>query len=295
MSVNRRGFLKGTALAGAGLMAAGAAGQAQGQERKAVLNLSSQEGRIPGDSLEQKLQRMAEWGFDGIEFGGGGLADRVESIKKALAGTDLKASAICAGYSGVPISENEATRREFVESSKPLLDAAGAISSTGMIVVPAFNGQTKLGNQEARPILIDILREVGANAEKAGTRVLLEPLNRGEAFFLRQLADAAAICRDVDHPAVCMMGDFYHMHIEETSDMGAFISAGKYLHHVHLATRSPNRALPGQDNDDYRDGFRGLKMIGYQDYCSLECGCKGDPMVEVPKSAEYLRRQWEEA
>jgi sugar phosphate isomerase/epimerase len=74
--------------------------------------------------------------------------------------------------------------------------------------------------------------------------VLLEPLNRTEAFFLRQLADAASICRDAGHPGVAMMGDFYHMHREETSDLGAFISAGSYLHHVHLASRT--RKLPGQ-------------------------------------------------
>ena len=32
------------------------------------------------------------------------------------------------------------------------------------------------------------------------------------------------------------MGDFYHMFIEETSDLGAFISGGSRVHHVHLAS-----------------------------------------------------------
>ena len=83
------------------------------------------------------------------------------------------------------------------------------------------------------------------------------------------------------------------MNIEETSDMGAFISAGKYLHHVHLA--SGKRNLPGQDARSFVDGFRGLTMIGFTDYCSFECGCKGDPEVEIPKSFALLRQQWEEA
>ncbi|NQT88054.1 sugar phosphate isomerase/epimerase, partial [bacterium] len=38
-----------------------------------------------------------------------------------------------------------------------------------------------------------------------------------------------------------------------------------------------------------------LKLIGYQDYCSFECGCKGDKMVEIPKACDFLRKQWEEA
>jgi len=89
------------------------------------------------------------------------------------------------------------------------------------------------------------------------------------------------------------MGDFYHMYKEETSDMGAFVSAGDRLHHIHLASRT--RKMPGQDERSFVDGFRGLKLIGYQDYCSFECGCKGDKMVEIPKACDFLRKQWEEA
>ncbi|MBA7655875.1 hypothetical protein ES703_63785 [subsurface metagenome] len=89
------------------------------------------------------------------------------------------------------------------------------------------------------------------------------------------------------------MGDFYHMCIEETSDCGAFLSAAKYLHHIHLASRT--RKLPGQDERSFVGGFRGLKMIGYQDYCSLECGVRGKADVEIPKSFRFLEKQWAEA
>ena len=42
-------------------------------------------------------------------------------------------------------------------------------------------------------------------------------------------------------------------------------------------------------------GFRGLKKIGYQDYCSLECQVEGDPMVEIPKSFAFLKSEWKKA
>jgi sugar phosphate isomerase/epimerase len=134
---------------------------------------------------------------------------------------------------------------------------------------------------------------LGEYAVKVGSRVLFEPLNRNEAFFLRQLADAAAICRDCNSPGIQMMGDFFHMGIEETSDLGAFISAGQYVHHVHLASRARN--LPGQDDRSFLDGFKGLKYIGFQDFCSLECGVQGDRKVEIPKAVAVLRDQWEKA
>jgi sugar phosphate isomerase/epimerase len=43
------------------------------------------------------------------------------------------------------------------------------------------------------------------------------------------------------------------------------------------------------------EGFRGLKMIGYQDYCSLECGVRGKAEQEIPKSFRFLEAQWREA
>jgi sugar phosphate isomerase/epimerase len=180
-----------------------------------------------------------------------------------------------------------------MERLKVALSAAGELGSTGVIYVPAFNGQTKLGNQEIRKILVDKLPELGEHAQKAGTKLILEPLNRNEAYFLRQVADAASITRDCKSPGIAVMGDFYHMFIEETSDLGAFISGGSYVHHVHLASRI--RVLPGQDERQFVEGFRGLKAIGYKYYCSFECGVQGNPEVEIPKSMAFLREQWAKA
>ncbi len=294
MAIDRRGFIVGSSLAGAGL-AAGLRSSAAAQEEtpQAELRLSSQEGIIPGDSLEAKVAKMAEWGFAGIEFGGGGLSGRVDEIKRALGGTPIEVSAICGGHESCLLADEEADRRRAVESMKEILTAAGELGSTGLIVVPAFHGQSSLRHQEARQILVDLLPEVGDHAHQCGNRVLLEPLNRGECFFLRQLADAASICRDVNNLGVGMMGDFYHMAIEETSDLGAILSAGQYLHHIHLASRQRN--LPGQDERSFVDGFRGLQMIGYRDYCSFECGVVGDREVEIPKSLAFLREQWAQA
>jgi len=297
--VSRRSVLRIATGAGVGLAAGITAADAQrddqgaGEGGVAELKLASQEGRIPGEGLEERLGRMTEWGMTGIEFGGGGLLDRVTSIRDAIKGSGIGVAAICAGYQGCIISDDEKVRQQAVDSIRALLVAVGELGSTGLIVVPAFHNQTKLSNQEARPILVDLLKDIGEHAVAQKARVLLEPLNRGECYFLRQVADAAAICRDVDSPGVALMGDFYHMNIEETSDLGAFISGGDYVHHVHLA--SGRRVLPGQDERSFIDGFRGLKLVGYRDYCSFECGCDGDPMVEIPKSLDFLRRQWEEA
>ena len=290
--MSRRELLMLGGLTGAALTV-GTSSEAQPKGQKAVLKISSQEGIVPANDLPERLAKMEKWGIDGLEVGGGGLAGRVAEIKAALANTKIKVSAICAGFQGALISSDESEREKCRKSAMEILTAAGELGSTGLIFVPAFNGQNPLPFVEGRKVLIDQLPELAEHAVKCGTRLLMEPLNRNEAWFLRMLADAASICRDVNHPGACMMGDFYHMCIEETSDMGAFLSAGKYLHHVHLASRT--RKLPGQDDRDFTDGFRGLKMIGYRDYCSFECGVIGDRDVEIPKSVKFLREQWKKA
>jgi sugar phosphate isomerase/epimerase len=297
MKVNRREFL--TVSAATGVIGASAlstrAFTVPDPPQVARLRLSCQEGVAPGKTLAEKLDFLEANGFEGFEPGGGGLANRVEELQKALQGRKIRISAICAGFKGVIISEQEEVRRTAMESMKEILTAAGALGSTGMIMVPAFHNQTKLGHQESRELLLKLLPELGDHAHKAGTRVLLEPLNRRECHFLRQVADGAAICRDVNNPGIGVMGDFWHMTWEETSDMAAFIAAGKYLHHVHLASRK-ERKTPGEDEgDNYVDGFRGLKVIGYQDFVSLECGCKGDRAKAIPAAAKLLREQWQMA
>jgi len=293
MKMSRRALLVTCTLGGTALSMGLQAENSKSKTPKAVLRISSQEGIIPGRDLPERLAKMEKWGIEGLEVGGGGLANRVKEIQTALRNSSVKISAICAGFRGALASDQESEREAARTSMKEILEAAGELGAVGLIFVPAFNGQTKLNHVEARKVLLDQLPELAEYAVKCGTRLLMEPLNRGEAWFLRQLADAAQICREVNHPGACVMGDFYHMYKEEPSDMGAFISAGKYLHHVHLA--SIKRNLPGQDERDFTDGFKGLKMIGYQDFCSFECGCIGDREVEIPKSVKFLKSQWEKA
>jgi len=295
MNFNRRNFLAGSAAAAATLATTTTASIAHASKPKmdGVLKLSSQLAVIPGKKLEEKITKMEKWGFDAVELPGD-IVGKEKTFKDAIKDTKLKFSAVCFGsMNGDLVSEDKAKRGPAAEKLKQVLASAGELGTTGVIYVPAFNGQTKLTNQEIRAILLDTLPAIGEHAVKVGSRLLLEPLNRKEAYFLRQVADGASICRDSGSPGICMMGDFYHMFIEETSDLGAFLSAGPLLHHVHLASRI--RVLPGQDERQFVDGFLGLKWIGYQDYCSFECGVKGDRDVEIPKSIAFLRDQWAKA
>lgn len=298
--MKRRDFLSLSAIGGAGLLAAKCTGvSTSGEEGKkessAVLKLSSQEGVAPGETLTEKLDFLEEHGYIGLEVSGRNLENRVEEIQQALQGRTIKVSAIVAGFEGYLIAQDPAIRDQAMNSMKIILEAAGALGSTGLIMVPAFNNQPSLPHQESREMLVGQLKELGEFARQHGTYILLEPLNRRETYFLRQLADAAAIARDAESEGVGVMGDFWHMTWEETSDMGAIISAGKYLQHMHIASRQ-RRRMPGEDpGDNYIEGMKALKYLDYQKYISLECGSEGDRRVTIPAAAKLIREQWDMA
>jgi len=301
---DRRSFLSsiaaGSALAGlsgAALLSQVACKQAPPALESAIpsveLKLCLQEGVAPGETITEKLDFMEANGVVGLEIWGGGLEKRIAEITGALKNRNIQVGAICAGFSGWLIAQEEKNRTECMETSKVILQAAGALGSYGMILVPGFNAQQpSLPAVEARAILVDYLKELGEYAVQQKTTVILEPLNREEAWFLRQVGDAASICRDVNHPGITCMGDFWHMTREETSDMGAFISGGKYLNHVHIASRK-TRNTPGEDEgDNYVEGFKGLKMLNYQHHVSFECGTRGDKKVVIPAALKMLNEQW---
>lgn len=307
MTIDRRHFIK-SSLAGAAVIGLGNSLGASTREMpasappafpiKAELNLSFQEGTAPGANLNEKFDFMEKHGVVGFEPHGKGIKGRMDEFKNALRGRNIKVSAVCAGFEGFILSTDPAVRKRCRDTMDELIIAAGELGSTGVIIVPAFNRQVPVmpHTQETRDFLCEQFNEMGNFAQKNGTTVILEPLNRKEAFYLRQLADAASICRDINNPGVRCLGDFWHMTWEETCDMAAFVAAGKYLQHVHMASRK-RRSMPGEDGeaDNYVNGFRGLKMIGYNKYVSFECGCQGDRQTVVPAALELLRKQWEEA
>ena len=296
MTMNRRDFVLASAALGAGLSTSATftkAAEVADDKKDVCLKLSSQISLIPGKSIGEKLDRMLGWGFEAVELHRDVLT-KADEYASAVEKAGIPVSAICWGsMEGDMVSEDVSKRGPARELLKKVCTIAGQLKVTdGVIYVPAFNGQTKLTCPEIRKLLVETLPEIGEHALTAGSRIVMEPLNRKEAYFLRQVADGASIARDCKTDGICVMGDFYHMFYEETSDMGAFISGGNRLHHVHLASRSKSRTLPGIDGTSYVDGFKGLKMIGYQNYCSLECNVKGDAMIEIPKSVKYLQDQW---
>lgn len=260
------------------------------------MKLACQENLVPGNSLQERMERLAEWGYEAIELWGGGLKERLAEVQSALQQTAFKVSTLCAGYRGCLLDAYPQERTLAMQDLRDLLFMAGDLGAVGVITVPIFGGSRL---PDLRPIaspeqietdlLCALLEDLASTAEKASTRILLEPLNRYETHFLNRLEQAVAICERVGHPHIKIMADLFHMSIEEANMAEAIRSAGDYIAHVHLA--DSNRLLPGQGHTDFRAPFEALKAIGFTGYIALECGIAGDPAVELPKCAQFLKER----
>ena len=309
--MKRRDFLVGSAMAGVSTVCGAKRAAAEEQttrgsempklsppEKPAELHLCLQYGAIPGGAMKEKLDFLEANAFDEVETPGGKwLLDNADALAKELQGRKLSVAAVCAGYSGDFASGDPAQRQLAVDSSIPLLEKAGMLKSPGLIVCPARNS-VGMSFPDLRKDLVEVTGRKLAEVGKANsTSIILEPLQRAETMFLRQVADGAAIAKDIG-PGCTVMGDFWHMSKEETSFMGAFISAGKCLSHVHIASLK-SRQVPGVDGaaDNYVDGFKGLKLIGYRGAVSLEGGFpkNADKKQLLLNMASLIREQWAQA
>ncbi|MBI1924502.1 sugar phosphate isomerase/epimerase [Candidatus Poribacteria bacterium] len=259
------------------------------------MKLASQEGLVSGKELSQKLDNLAEYGYQGIEFWGGGLEKRQDEIIRATENHPVKPSTICAGYSGCLLDGARSERDKAVEGIRTLLKVAANIGAVGLIMVPIFGAPRindlspyKTARQLEVELLVELLKDLGQYASEVGSLILVEPLNRYETHFIKTLNDGVDICKQVNSSNVAIMADFFHTSIEERNIAESIEAAGSYIKHVHLADST--RQLPGYGHTDFKSGFEALRKVGYQNYMALECGVPGPSEVELPKSAQYMKR-----
>lgn len=261
------------------------------------MKLSCQEGLAPGTTFAEKLANLAQYGFVGVELSGGSLNDPqgFAERKAALADSPVKASSICGGYPAELIHADKLRRMACLDAMRRHLDYAAELGAVGPITVPIFNQNERVPDlspwhtraEVERELLLAMLRELVPYAEQRGVTVLLEPLNRYEANCLPQQKDGAGIVRELNSPAVRLMSDVFHMHLEEPNLPAAIRECGDAIGHVHLADST--RLEPGSGSIDFRSVFTALKEIGFTGYMAFECGLTGAAGEVLPRSVAYLR------
>lgn len=111
-------------------------------------------------------------------------------------------------------------------------------------------------------------RIAGDIAQRQGMQIALEPLNHTEANLMHTVKEGVENMKAIDHPAVGVLADLYHMCLENEPLHHLFL-AGDRLLHVHVC--DAGRATPGTRTYDLWGFHTYLNAMGFNGAVSMEC------------------------
>jgi D-psicose/D-tagatose/L-ribulose 3-epimerase len=187
-------------------------------------------------------------------------------------------------------SEDETSHRAGIDYLKYTADCAAGLGAsivggplTGNPLVFAGRPPQPVSEEERlarKARCVAGLKEAGDHAAGAGIVLAVEPLNRFESDVLCTTQQALELLDAVDHPAIKLMLDTFHMHMEEASISEAIRLAGVRL--VHFQANENHRGFPGTGSTDWIEVFRALHDIRYTGPISLEPFRRNDDRFGVP-------------
>lgn len=262
------------------------------------MKLACQEQHIPGRTLVEKWDFCRRHGFTGIELRGAdrfGFRERLPELRAARRAGVVMPS-VCPATDHFIGDFDPERRRDAIAQMTSLLSVMAEIGGQGAMTpaswgmfsrrLPPFTPPRP--PEEDHRILVEGLAALGEHAEREGVVVWLEPLNRYEDHMVNRLDQAAALSRATGSDAVQVVGDLYHMNIEESDPAAAIREAAGVLSHVQIG--DSNRLQPGAGHLDFPAVLTALRDIGYRGYLAMECRIDGDPRAVLPQVAAFMQR-----
>ena len=244
-------------------------------------------------TLAEKLEKAARMGAAGVELITTEPASlNVASLQEQLNRNGLQTAAVASGgmafAAKLTLLNPDPLTAALARLRLDELIALAAALHAPVVTVGSFRGRAVSGKAGALAELAQILRRAGDLAAESGVSIALEPLNRFEGDLLNNVAEGLAFLKELNHPAVGLLLDTFHVNIEESSWSEPFcraIQAGKLLH-VHLGDN--NRLPPGQGLIDFGAILSTLNECGYTGWLSAELLGKPDPDTAGQQTIEYM-------
>ena len=116
----------------------------------------------------------------------------------------------------------------------------------------------------------EYLHMAGDIARRNNLVIGIEPLRKQESNIINSAGEALKLVREVNHPNIKMIVDYYHLR-QENEDPDIVRQAQKEIVHLHFANPM-GRRWPHNASEDavYQRFFSLVKQIGYQGGLSIE-------------------------
>lgn len=226
-----------------------------------------------GESFAAGAARLAKLGFDAVEVPGDpGLFDG-KMVTSVLVDAGLKASGVCGRMYGPErdlSTVDPANRAKAIDYYSAAAEFAGRIGAPGLIIAPTSVGRVRpeTSAEQEWAWAVEGIATIADRARGSSVAIVIEAWNRYESYLVNRLDQADQMRRDVGRDNVGIMGDLFHMNVEEVDIAGAIYEHGKHLLNIHFA--DSNRRAPGRGHIDLAPIMAALKAVGYRHYLSAE-------------------------
>jgi hydroxypyruvate isomerase len=245
---------------------------------------------FPKLPFEQRLEKVAEAGYRAAElvdeYKDWSPADfqRFAAKRRSLG---LTFDAIANVQHGIA---NPADRAIFLSELAALLTTAQKLESPGIIVLSG-NRVPGLSHQQQHDSCVECLKRAADLASNSGVTLLLENIDPEEnpEYYLTSVAQGLTITREVNHPHVRFLYDFYHEQISEGNLIEKLEKNIDYVGLVHIAD-VPGRHAPGSGEINYANIFRRLAELNYNRYVAMEFLTGNDAVGELRAARELALR-----
>ena len=253
---------------------------------------------FPGLSLAAQLERVAEAGYQGYEFGDWRSAD-AKQILPLQQRLGLECVNLVGNRSVNPKGMglcDPAERPGFLAEIKASAEAAQKFETKKMVVLSGFKipGMTREAMHasmvEGMKRACDIAAKYGVTmiVEVINTLAKIEPLNpKGDNhanYFLDRTPEAFDMVREVGSPYFEILYDLYHVQIMEGNLIETIRANVAAIGHIHVAD-VPGRHEPGTGEIHFGNVFRAIRESGYKGYLGMEY----IPSADVMKTLADVR------
>ncbi len=236
--------------------------------------------------FEERLEKVAEAGYHAVELVNEYEKWSPDDFRRAsakLRSLQIVVDAMAGVWSGIA---NPQTIDKFLADLTRFAPIAEQLQCPAIIVLSG-NRVEGVSHEAHHQACIESLKRAAEIADKRSLTLLLENIDPEEnpKYYLTSVAEGFEIIRQVDHPRVKFLYDFYHEQISEGNLIEKLEKNIAQAGLFHIAD-VPGRHEPGSGEINYLSIYRKLAQLNYRGYVAMEFEPAGDPVTSLRAARE---------
>ncbi len=288
--MNRRSFLSS-----AGAVAAAATTKVQLSAANSPI-ASSVVLDILGGAIDQQIDIAARAGCDSAmllaQFATWSDAE-LARVRKLCDSSRLPLHGLLAQYDWKkrPVSIVDPAHRDGFLADVRKAVASARVLGINQIAVTSGLSAAGRSHEEQYASLTEGVKRAADLVAAAGFTLLVEPLNSlvdHAGCFLTNCVDGLKFVKEINHPNVRLLFDFYHEQVMRGNLVNTFAAAAPMVGLVHIAD-NPGRNDPGTGEVNFANVYKAIQKTGYAGRIAMEYRPLGDPVASLSKAIAGMR------